>query len=809
MSRRFIAFALAFAVAGGSSVHVLGQAAAPAAPAAEAQPERYADPVVQALMDTKPEKPEDLLTVILLLLDLNQPKPAKFLFTKLMAIELDEPQLVALGKKIGAGGLFRIGQTPEFRPDGATFAAKTKAAMDRAARDPERIAELIERLKEPSVDARVAAIAELRQGFEQAAGALLGVLYDPARAEEHANVRAALATLGVDGVEPLGLIGTFADDQNRAAALSALAQTDAPEAKAPLYAAAFGSRSSSLVKQVASQAIVRRAGRLPAPIDAAAELYLDAKRLYLSPTRDADLAFVQRQWIWDAKQKRPTLVTTTRKRIVALTRAALLAEIAADISGRDRDAVTLSQAASLEAAVLTPPPQAEAAPAAAAPADGAEPPATDTSAAAAPQQPDVVGQWNVDHKPTAVELHRLLEFTAAHDRVAPAAAVIRLVVKAEGLRVVEGVGGRPALMVRLMTHPNRRIRFAALEAIVGLNPQEPFTGSSAVADALGYFAAATGTHKVVVADVNSARARDIGGIAVGGSGGSSAVATTARDAIRLVSADPDVETVLMYRTMMLAEMGQLLAQIRADYRTARLPVFVYCEPNDVERTRSLILSDPYSFAIYQPRSVQMLQQQTDPSAMTQAARAFTPAPERTDQANFALESIADLLATNNKTFNLRPYEAAYLSAAWNAPTNSAAIKVLTAFGSPSAQRTLVDLASAQTWPIEVRKAAGAGFGLSVKRFGLLLTTAEISRQYDRYNASATTDKETQGVLGATLDVIEKRDATTAAAPGAVKIAPAAVNPPAAPANETPPTQAVPKDAASPEAPPKGAAPGTP
>ena len=804
MSRQFLAFALAFAVACGSSARGFGQAAAPAAPAAEAQPERYADPAVQALMDTNPEKPEDLLTVILLLLDLNQPKPAKTLFTKLMAAEMDEPQLVALGKKIGAGSLYRIGQTPEFRPDGATFAAKTKAAMDRAARNPERIAELIERLKEPSVDARVAAIAELRQGFEQSAAALLGVLYDPARAEEHTNVRAALASLGVDGVEPLGLIGTFAEDQDRIAALTMLGQTDAAEAKAPLYAAAFGSRSSSLVKQVASQAIARREGKLPTALQAAAELYLDAKRLYLSPTREADLAFVQRQWIWDAQQKRPTLVTTTRKRIAELTRAALLADIAADITGRDPNAVTLSQAASLEAAVLAPPPQQQdpAAPPAAAPAappaDGADASATaapvpaPAAAGAAAPQLDVVGQWNVDHKPTAVELRRLLEFTAAHDRASPTAAVIRLVARAEGLRVVEGIGGRAAPIVRLMTHPSRRIRFAALEAIVGLNPQEPFTGSSAVADALGYFASATGTRKVVVADINAGRGRDIGGLAVGGTGGSSAVATTARDAIRLVSADPDVEVVLMYRTMMLAEMGQLLAQIRADYRTARLPVFVYCEPNDVERTRTLILGDPYTIAIYQPRTLQMLEQQSAASMTKEAVRAMVHSAERIEYANFALDAIARLLATNNKTFNLRPYEPAYLAAAWNAQTNLSAITLLTSFGSPSAQRTLVDLASAQAWPIDVRQAAGAGFSQSVKRFGLLLTTSEISRQYDRYNASATADKPTQEVLSTLLDSIEKRDAKTAAAPEAVKIAPAVVNPP--------PAQ---------EAPPKGAAPGTP
>ena len=41
-------------------------------------------------------------------------------------------------------------------------------------------------------------------------------------------------------------------------------------------------------------------------------------------------------------------------------------------------------------------------------------------------------------------------------------------------------------------------------------------------------------------------------------------------------------------------------------------------------------------------------------------------------------------------------------------------------------------------------------------FGILLTTAEITRQYDRYNASEALDGGTQEVLGAVLDAIELR-----------------------------------------------------
>jgi len=794
-----LASVLALISCAGWTSHLAAQAPAAAAPT---EPEKYNDPAVQALMETNPEKPQDLLNVISLLLDLNQPKPAKTLFKKLLALEIDDAELVALGKKVGSAGLYRIARTPEFKPDAVPFVDKVSAAMNRAARDPAKIEELIERLKQPSLDARLQAVDELRQGRELAAQALLSVLYDPARAEEHASVRTALAAIGGDGIEPLGLIAVFAADAERIEALKVLGAVEASEAAGPLYAGAFGSKSSSIVRQVASQGIVRRSGTLPTPISAAAELYLDAKRMYLARPREIELTQVDRQWTWDSTLKRPTLALGADKRLVQLARAALLADIAADISGRDPNAVTLAQAASLEAAMQGKPtakPGAAAGEAPAAPADAA--PTNDPAAPAAPAEPDAaaatpvapqsadpVAAWNAAMKPTAVELRRLLEFVAANDRSAAAAAAIQLLVRADGLHAVEGIGGRPAPLVKLTTHPDRRIRFAAMEAIVGLDPKEPFTGSSAVADALGYFASATGTRKVVVADTNVSRGRDVGGIATSEFGGRPEVATNARDAVRLVAGDPDVEAVLMYRSMMLAELGQLLAQLRADPRTARLPVFVYCEPNDFERTRSLLSTDPFAFAILQPRSLEMLKAQSGPEVIG-AVKAQVFPQQRVSQARTALAAMAKLMASNNKTFNLRPYEAAILSAAWNAATNNEAVPVLAQFGSAAAQRTLADLASAQTWPIETRTAAADGFRESVKRFGILLTTSELSRQYERYNASATADKATQEVLGGLLDTIESRGMKTAAAqPGAT---PPGDKAPAAPPAKVPATEANP------------------
>ena len=48
------------------------------------------------------------------------------------------------------------------------------------------------------------------------------------------------------------------------------------------------------------------------------------------------------------------------------------------------------------------------------------------------------------------------------------------------------------------------------------------------------------------------------------------------------------------------------------------------------------------------------------------------------------------------------------------------------------------------------------FARSVERQGILLTSVEVLRQYDRYNRSETLDEATQQVLGQLLDTLESR-----------------------------------------------------
>jgi hypothetical protein len=86
-----------------------------------------------------------------------------------------------------------------------------------------------------------------------------------------------------------------------------------------------------------------------------------------------------------------------------------------------------------------------------------------------------------------------------------------------------------------------------------------------------------------------------------------------------------------------------------------------------------------------------------------------------------------------------------------------AAPVLAGMATHDSQLALVELASDTNYDIVDRQAAAQAFAAAVARRGILLTTVEIGRQFDRYNASERLDADTQNVLATLLNVIEKKD----------------------------------------------------
>jgi hypothetical protein len=153
------------------------------------------------------------------------------------------------------------------------------------------------------------------------------------------------------------------------------------------------------------------------------------------------------------------------------------------------------------------------------------------------------------------------------------------------------------------------------------------------------------------------------------------------------------------------------------------------------------------------------------------------------QAVQAMQLLAELARGDARFYDLYRVQSPVLAALANPALVDRAIPVVEALGTPESQRALVDLVSDHGQPIKTRQAAAAAFGVSVEHHGILLTTAEILRQYDRYNQSEKLDRATQLVLAAVLDSIEapSKKLTAAKIPEEVVPTPQPTGPAAAPA----------------------------
>src|SRR5439155_24671604 len=97
-------------------------------------------------------------------------------------------------------------------------------------------------------------------------------------------------------------------------------------------------------------------------------------------------------------------------------------------------------------------------------------------------------------------------------KAAAAAAAARILGEIGKEDLLPGTAGKPSPLVRAASHADARLRFAALEAILKLNPKKPFLWSHTVPESLAFFASTTGSLKALVADAHAEEAQRMAGV---------------------------------------------------------------------------------------------------------------------------------------------------------------------------------------------------------------------------------------------------------------------------------------------------------
>lgn len=712
----------------GAALEVRAGAATPGATAAE-PPAGPEDRAARAILETNPQTPEELSRAAKILADLRRPELSRQLLRRLLDAKLDEQQLADLAEHFGTNMFLSMAGRSELHPEAQQLADAVVAAYTRRLQAPQQIAALIAQLSAADPEVRFRAMAGLQAARGAAIGPMIQALADPARAAEHGGIRAALVHFGSDAVGPLVGLLERSEPQVQAQVMQVLAAMNARQAAIYMLGPCTSPRSAPVVRQAAAAALLRLVGKVPAREEAVAllleraEEYFD-QRVALAGEFDGQVAI----WGFDP-QRKLSVARTLPADLASWALAARLARDAYALAPEEARVKRLYLATLLQCAA----------------GERGWEQVVDNAADPAGREAAGFG---------AAELAAVLQYAVAHDHPACAAAAAGLLGRIGRAEELLSSGPRPSPLAAALWHPDRRVRLAAAQAIVALGPAQSYPGASYLPKALRFFVATSGQRRAVVAGSRVATARELAGM-LAAQGLQTDTAATGEELLRLVLGCPDYEVALIDPAIERPGVGLLLQQLRRDPRSVDLRVGLIARDGFFELAEQAARDDPLTLAFSRPHSEEALRWQLRRLGELQP-RKFVPAAERVRQAAAALELLARLSDAPPKIYDLRQVEEAVLLALEVPQLSLRAAAVAGKLGTPQAQTALVEVASRFCAAPETRQAAAVAFAQSIRAHGILLTTAQILRQYDRYNQSADQPPETQRILARILDAIEAR-----------------------------------------------------
>ncbi len=723
-------------------------AAAPAPAAGDAQPatlppldDSLDEPtrlILETLRASDPSEPGPLCAAIRTLLDLDRGDDARFYLARLTGLSGDPASQVALMDREGSDFFLRLHGDDRLAPEGQAFAKSVFAAARTSAESPEVLAAAIEQLAHESLEVRSDAFLRLRRIGAPAMAALISTFASESDPQKVARMRSALRQMGSEALLPL-LGGLRAKPlQVRYECVNALARLKEPDALYAAVHAAFSPAEHEQVREAVRAGISETWGGLPDYPGLVVRMHARTADLLAGRTllpfaagTSADQSTTI-AWKWNDETNRleaETVPPLTLARHVARDRAAdLMSLVPAEPRYRSLFLIAWLETAKLDVGPLP----------------LLEPASVDPRLA--PLNPPELDQ--------AIRLALELQLYPA---AAAACDLLGQLPEAADLLTTPSLSG----LIRAVQSGDRNTSFAAVRAVTALDPGRGFGGSSSVLELLLMMAGYGERPSVLVAHRNLAGARNLS-VAMNASGVGGRPVTTGRELFAEAVLDANIAVLMISEEIQSPACADLLQQLRTDWRTRRMPVAILTETDDHRRARRMAEGDPLTIVLPRTDNRQLLQLQLQQLDALRQPWRVSP-DEGLEQGDWAVAFLARIAAEPARFphYSLVPHDKRLASLLSDGRLTMPVFGILAGIGTRDAQRALVDYASANGWPVELRTAAAQAFGKSMSANGLLLTTTEIRQQFDRYNASENEPPESQRVLGSLLDLIELRSARAA------------------------------------------------
>jgi CheY-like chemotaxis protein len=292
--------------------------------------------------------------------------------------------------------------------------------------------------------------------------------------------------------------------------------------------------------------------------------------------------------------------------------------------------------------------------------------------------------------------------------------------------------GQPAL-VRALYYPERRVQFAAAEALIRIPGPNPPLAGPRVVEVLRRAAAAEPAEKavpkVLVGYFNADLGQEVAK-AVEKAGLQPVRVSTGREALQRLGEAADIDAIVIDANLPDPGLSSLLAQLRADVNVGELPLVLAAPKERVENLRKL--ADKYRNVAVIPAP-----QALDPETLKRVlvdprpdgSKPLTEA-ERQQQTEAALRLLSGLARDEPPGYDVQPAIDALINGL-RVPklADATVVGVIDAVGrlnGPKPQRELASFVLDGNRPVPLRTAAAADLVRHIQQHGLALLPAQIN-----------------------------------------------------------------------------------
>ena len=685
-------------------------------------------PAEEAIAASNPQTPVELFRATDLLSQMGRSDLAEPYLDKLLSAKMNSAALVRLHKTFGTGAFMRLSRDELLSAKASQLSTKVFDAARNQVQNTNRLRQLAKRLAaETERRAQIQLMGELLDAKSHAVSPLMLELVAAPDMKAPSVLRSVLARLGADAVEPLIAWLDSPDLRARKEAIIVLAKIGRRSA-VPFLLGPMLTPQDEMELRLASTAIERIDGQVPSRVDSIAHIWQQADRYYqgVIASQSNEQNKVE-QWIWKSPEVGCISVEST-VRDASNLRALRLYRQLAKVSPNDRKIRIRHLITALSVDKST---------------NGIDTPLDESNSnfhALLSDAENGVG-----------DMETVLSQAVRDRQTMAAIAAAEILGDIGSEKILRSRDGLSSPLAKALTHPNKRLRFAAATSILKFAPKKRFAGAQHWADVFGYFAGSRGRRQALIVHPRAPVAQSFAGL-LSQSGIEAQIVTSETEFLKESVSSPDFDLFLISDALNQPPASELVQIVRRDPRTADIPIGLLSRPLTNNKTRfTADLNDQVTSVTELVDLVPLLRNVN--AVIGTSSVHHRSESKRHEMASQSLDGLRYIVDSDNMGIDVTRHVDPIISAMNGGSTTAAAI--LGRIGSSDAQVALVRFANNELRSSEQREVAAASFQSSVKRYGLLLEKAEILTQLKR-STDDLSNSDSANVAGLIVEVIKSK-----------------------------------------------------